>query len=59
MLTIREKLHRLFKDTKGATMVEYAILLALILVIAAAMFKALGSTVNRAANDANKSFTAK
>lgn len=58
MLT-RRKLHDLFKDTKGATMVEYAILLALILVIAAAMFKTLGSSVNTAAKDANSKFSGK
>jgi Flp pilus assembly pilin Flp len=56
MLMMRHKLHKLFKDTKGATMVEYAILLALILVIAAAMFKALGTQVNTAAQKAGTSF---
>lgn len=55
-MLMRQKLHKLFKDTKGATMVEYAILLALILVIAAAMFKALGSQVNTAATKAGTSF---
>ena len=53
------KFTKLIKNNKGATMVEYAILLALILVIAAAMFKTLGSSVNTAAKDANSKFSGK
>ena len=56
MVRWRAKLHGLFRDTRGATMVEYAILLALILVIAAAVFKTLGQSVNTAATKAGTSF---
>lgn len=40
------------KAVRGATMVEYAVLLALILVVAAAGFKAMGSKVGKAAERA-------
>ena len=51
------KFSKLIKDKRGATMVEYAILLFLILVIAAAIFKTLGSSVNGAGSSAVGQFT--
>jgi Flp pilus assembly pilin Flp len=41
----RATLRRFIKNRRGATMVEYAVLLVLILVAAAATFKQLGNTV--------------
>ena len=45
-----------YGGTKGATMVEYALLLFLILVVAYLAFKSLGSSVSSATQEANKSF---
>ena len=42
------KFTKLIKDTKGATMVEYAILLFLILVVAAVVYKTIGTKVKDA-----------
>jgi Flp pilus assembly pilin Flp len=39
------KFTKLIQDKKGATMVEYAILLFLILVIAAVVYKSVGKSV--------------
>ena len=50
------KFSKLLKDKKGATMVEYAILLFLILVVAYLAFKSLGSSVSSATQQANQSF---
>jgi Flp pilus assembly pilin Flp len=47
---------KLIKDKKGATMVEYAIMLFLILVIAAAIYKSLGSSVSGAGSSAINQF---
>jgi len=40
------KIRQLAKDSKGATMVEYALMLFLILVVAAAAIRILGTKVN-------------
>ena len=50
-------LRQLANDSKGATMVEYALMLFLILVVAAAAVKTLGSTVNTAVGSGNSSFS--
>lgn len=47
---------QLLRRTKGATMVEYALLLFLILVVAFLAFKTLGSSVNSAATSAQNAF---
>lgn len=52
----RSRWRGLLRDERGATMVEYAILLALILVASAALFKTLGQTVNTSASKAGTSF---
>ena len=50
-------IRQLAQDTKGATMVEYALMLFLILVVAAAAIKTLGTTVNTAIGSASTGFT--
>jgi Flp pilus assembly pilin Flp len=50
------KFSKLLKDKKGATMVEYAILLFLILVLAAAIYKKVGQSVCTAGSSAANSF---
>jgi Flp pilus assembly pilin Flp len=47
------KIRQLAKDTKGATMVEYALMLFLILVICAALITKLGKSTNDAYDKAN------
>ena len=56
-LTNVSKIRQLAKDSKGATMVEYALMLFLILVVAAAAIKTLGTTVNTAIGSASTGFT--
>jgi Flp pilus assembly pilin Flp len=51
------KLRKLAKDTRGATMVEYALMLFLILVVAAIAIKTLGKTTTKAVDEANTSFS--
>ncbi len=46
----------LAQDSKGATMVEYALMLFLILVVAAVAVKTLGSTVNSSVTAGNSAF---
>jgi Flp pilus assembly pilin Flp len=48
------KIRSLANDTKGATMVEYALMLFLILVVAAIAIKTLGKSTTTAMDDANK-----
>jgi len=50
------KLRQLAKDSKGATMVEYALMLFLILVVAAIAIKTLGKTTKEAVDSANTQF---
>lgn len=45
-----------YGGTKGATMVEYALLLFLILVVAYVAFQKLGSSVSSATQSANNAF---
>jgi len=47
------KTPRFFKDTRGASMVEYALLLVSILLLAAGAYKALGPKVGQAATNAS------
>ena len=47
-----KKPNRLFKDTRGASMVEYALLLVAVLLLAAGAYKALGPKVGAAAVNA-------
>jgi len=42
---------KLIKDEKGATAIEYGLLLVAILLIVAAAFKSLGKAVSKAAKD--------
>lgn len=56
MTKVQNKFNQLFYGTKGATMVEYGLLLFLILVIAFLAFKALGSSVNTATASAISAF---
>jgi len=56
MSMIKAKASQLLKDKKGATMVEYAILLFLILVIAAAVYNTLGKSVCAAGQSATNQF---
>jgi len=51
------KFSQLIKDKKGATMVEYAILLFLILVIAAVVYKSVGNSVKTAGTSAANQFS--
>ena len=55
-LTNVSKIRQLAKDSKGATMVEYALMLFLILVVAAVAVKALGSTVKTSVGAASSQF---
>lgn len=50
------KFTKLIKDNKGATMVEYAILLFLILVVAAVVYKAVGTKVKDAGQKTEQQF---
>ena len=56
MTKVQNKFNQLVYGTKGATMVEYALLLFLILVVAFLAFKALGSSVNSATGSATGAF---
>jgi len=49
-------IRQLAKDSKGATMVEYALMLFLILVVAAVAVKTLGSKVTTAVGSASTAF---
>ena len=42
---------KFLKDTKGASMVEYALLLFAVLIVAAAAIKAIGPKVSQAGQD--------
>jgi pilus assembly protein Flp/PilA len=46
LMTLKSRLLPHFNKEKGATMVEYAIMLALIAVVSIAMIKILGQQVN-------------
>jgi Flp pilus assembly pilin Flp len=50
------KFTKLLKDNKGATMVEYAILLFLILVLAAAIYKQVGTKVKDSGDKTQQAF---
>jgi Flp pilus assembly pilin Flp len=50
------RIRQLSKDTKGATMVEYALMLFLILVCAALAVRTLGTTVSSHINTTTNSF---
>jgi Flp pilus assembly pilin Flp len=56
-LTTVSKIRQLAKDSKGATMVEYALMLFLILVVAAAIIRTLGQTTQTSITSANGAFT--
>ena len=49
-------IRQLANDTKGATMVEYALMLFLILCVAALAVKALGAKVSTSVGSATNSF---
>jgi Flp pilus assembly pilin Flp len=48
---------KLAKDTKGATMVEYSLMLFLILVVGASIVRELGKHTERAVDEANRHLT--
>jgi Flp pilus assembly pilin Flp len=52
----QRSLRQLGKDTRGATMVEYALMLFLILVVAALAVKTLGAKVSSSVSAATGSF---
>lgn len=56
MTKFQHKFNQLVYGTRGATMVEYALLLFLILVVAFLAFKTLGSSVNSATTSASNAF---
>jgi|SwirhirootsSR3_FD_contig_31_828906_length_487_multi_2_in_0_out_0_2 Flp pilus assembly pilin Flp len=57
MTKFQQKFNALvYGGTRGATMVEYALLLFLILVVAYLAFKSLGSSVSAATQSANQKF---
>ena len=47
-MTISSRFKKLVRDQRGATMVEYAILLFLVLVVAAAVYRSVGKKVRQA-----------
>jgi Flp pilus assembly pilin Flp len=49
---IRKNVRRFIKNERGATMTEYALVMVAVLVVAAGMFKALGSKVGAAVTSA-------
>jgi Flp pilus assembly pilin Flp len=51
-----DKFRKLAKDTKGATIVEYVMLLIVILVFCVAAYKTLASKVSTSANTAANAF---
>ena len=54
---IQTKLPSLFKKEKGATMVEYAIMVALIAVVSIAIITTLGQSVSTTFDTVNTSIT--
>ncbi|MBP9113931.1 MAG: hypothetical protein KBF88_14055 [Polyangiaceae bacterium] len=44
---------KLMKGTRGASIVEYALLLAVMIVVGGAIFRTLGQSVNTKATEAN------
>lgn len=44
---------KLMKGTRGASIVEYALLLAVMIVVGGAIFRTLGQSVNKKATEAN------
>jgi Flp pilus assembly pilin Flp len=46
------KLTRLMRDTRGATMVEYIVIVAVILLVALKAWESLGTNVSERTNDA-------
>ena len=50
------RFHKLLADKRGATMVEYAILLFLILVLAAGIYKEVGKKVRESGDKTAGSF---
>ena len=53
---MRNRLQSLYKSTRGASLVEYALLLALILVVSAVVVKTLGQKVTTATQLAGQKF---
>ncbi len=51
------KFRRLVRDRRGATMVEYAILLFLVLVVAAAVYRSVGKKVRESGDMTAQQFT--
>lgn len=47
---------RLLRDTRGATMVEYAVLLFLVLVVAAGVYRQVGKNVRMSGDKAAAAF---
>ncbi|MDD5460763.1 MAG: Flp family type IVb pilin [Methylococcales bacterium] len=53
MKNLMQKMNPLSKNEKGATMVEYAVMVALIAVVAIAMVKGVGQNVNNTFSKVN------
>jgi len=53
-----QKLINFFKDEEGATMVEYALMLALIAIVCIGAVTAIGDSANTTFNDAASNMTA-
>lgn len=47
---------KLLRDTRGATMVEYAVLLFMIIVVAAAVYRQVGKNVRMSGDKATAAF---
>ena len=56
-LAIQKKFSTFIKDKRGATMVEYAILLFLVLVVAAAVYRSVGKKVRESGDMTAQQFT--
>jgi pilus assembly protein Flp/PilA len=57
MKNLMQKMKSLSKKEKGATMVEYAIMVALIAIVAIAMIQGVGKNVNTTFNKVNSALT--
>ncbi|MEL0027490.1 MAG: Flp family type IVb pilin [Perlucidibaca sp.] len=58
MIKIQELLAKLRRDEKGATVIEYALIAALVAVVAIVGFRALGNQVNSTLTTINSSLQA-
>jgi pilus assembly protein Flp/PilA len=57
LINLKNKIPTFFKKENGATMVEYAIMVALIAIVSIGVITILGQTVSGVFNDINTSMT--